>query len=276
MQTKWMAPSAERRARWPKAVPRKAVNSCPGHLARGHGELAVLDPAGAADVAVDRHVVGRVGEDHLRALVAEQPVVGRGLEGVAADHPMRAEVPDIADLGDRRSCRDLRQPIVAGIAGLFRIEAGDQAVDLGDGEAGDAEVEVELGLEQPGELDGEHLLVPAGVQRKLVVGEDIGALLGGGHGRDQPAGHRREAEQPRRGHPAVAGQDGVRLVDQHRVGEAEGADAVGDLADLLLRVGAGVAGPGLEGLGGKVLQGIIGKRGRGGRHERGPSLCGSR
>lgn len=32
------------------------------HLARRHRDLGVLDRAEAADVAVDRHVVGRVGE----------------------------------------------------------------------------------------------------------------------------------------------------------------------------------------------------------------------
>ena len=51
------------------------MNSASRHLARGHGELAVLHRAGAADMAVDRHVVGRIGEDHLRQVAAEQPLV---------------------------------------------------------------------------------------------------------------------------------------------------------------------------------------------------------
>ena len=38
-------------------------------------------------------------------------------------------------------------------------------------------------------------------------------------------------------------QDRPCLVDQHRVGEAELTDAGGDLPDLLLRMGAGIAGP---------------------------------
>jgi hypothetical protein len=64
MQTKWMAPSWLWRARWPSTVVRKAVKALLVHLARGHGELAVLDRAGAADMAGDGHVVGRVGEHH--------------------------------------------------------------------------------------------------------------------------------------------------------------------------------------------------------------------
>jgi hypothetical protein len=41
------------------------------HLAGCHGELAVLDRAKAADVAGNRHTVGRIGEHHLRPGVAE-------------------------------------------------------------------------------------------------------------------------------------------------------------------------------------------------------------
>jgi hypothetical protein len=44
----------------------------------------------------------------------------------------------------------------------------------------------------------------------------------------------------------VAGEDRVRAVDQHRVREPEGADAVRDLPDLLLRMRARVPGPGPE------------------------------
>ena len=40
------------------------------HLAGSHGELAVADPPEPADMAVDRHVVGRVGEDESPPLAA--------------------------------------------------------------------------------------------------------------------------------------------------------------------------------------------------------------
>ena len=42
-----------------------------GHLAGGHGELAMLDRAEPRDMTVDRHVVGRVGEDQLRRLASK-------------------------------------------------------------------------------------------------------------------------------------------------------------------------------------------------------------
>ena len=47
-----------------------------------------------------------------------------------------------------------------------------------------------------------------------------------------------EAEQMRGEHPAVAGDNAVLLVDQHRVGEAKFADRGGDLRDLLVAVRA--------------------------------------
>ena len=48
------------------------------HLTRCHGEFAVLDRAKAADVPGNRHVVGRVCEYELGALLAEQGLIGLG------------------------------------------------------------------------------------------------------------------------------------------------------------------------------------------------------
>ena len=45
-------------------------------------------------------------------------------------------------------------------------------------------------------------------------------------------------------HPAVAGDNAVLLVDQHRVGEAKFAHRGGDLRDLLVAVRARVSGVG--------------------------------
>ena len=202
-------------------------------------------------MAVDRHVVGRVGEDHPRLLAVHQQPDDVRVERVAADQPVRPELPDIARPAARRP--GLGQPVVLGIAGLLRRQPLDQAVDLRDREAGDADVEAEIVGEERLQLLGQQVLVPAGVQRQLVVGEHIGPLLGRRHGLDADAGHRRHAEELRRLDPAMAGEDGVLGVDQHRVGEAEGPDALGDLADLLLRVGAGVARPGLQSGGGDLL-----------------------
>src|SRR5690349_24026066 len=70
--------------------------------------------------------------------------------------------------------------------------------------------------------------IPAGVDRQLVVGEHIGAALHRREVRQDDARHLVEAEQMRGEHPAVAGDNAVLFVDQHRVGEAKFADRGGD------------------------------------------------
>ena len=75
------------------------------------------------------------------------------------------------------------------------------------------------------EARGEQVLVPAGLEREFVVGEDVGALLVLGHVVEPQTEHLGHAEPLCRGHAPVAGQDRSRLVDQHRVGEAELLDA---------------------------------------------------
>ena len=67
-----------------------------------------------------------------------------------------------------------------------------------------------------GQFNLQQFHVPAGVQRELVVGDDIGALL-----RLAPAArdhHRNlsQAQLTRRQHPAMAGDQRAALVDQHR------------------------------------------------------------
>jgi hypothetical protein len=50
-----------------------------------------------------------------------------------------------------------------------------------------------------------------------------------------------EPQQPGGGEPAMASDNGSRVVDQNRIGKAESADALGDLADLTGAVYAGIA-----------------------------------
>ena len=55
-----------------KRFPQKIRIGPLGHLARGHDELSMARLASAADVAADRHVVGRVGENQPGLLPAQQ------------------------------------------------------------------------------------------------------------------------------------------------------------------------------------------------------------
>ena len=99
-------------------------------------------------------------------------------------------------------------------------------------ETGDGDVDVEFELQEALELDGEQLPVPARVFGKLVVGDDVGADLGGREVREADRRHLLDAEPYRRFDAAVAGDDAAVTIDQHRVGKPKPLDAVRDLADL--------------------------------------------
>ena len=64
-------------------------------------------------------------------------------------------------------------------------------------------------------------LVPAGVQRQLVVGQHVGALLRLAQTRELDHRHAVQPQLPGRQQPAMAGDDAVLAVDQDRVGPAE-------------------------------------------------------
>ena len=158
---------------------------------------------------------------------------------------MRPELPDLAPVDPGGG--GVREDLVGRVVRLLGGDGRQEGVDLRNREARDADVEVEVRGHQCPQFSGEQVLVPVGIERQFVVGEDIGALLGLAQVGELQTGHRRQIEEGRRGHAAVAGQDRARLVDQHRRGEAELPDTGGDLADLLRGMGAGIAGPRGEG-----------------------------
>ncbi len=96
MHTKAIAPSRQTLRHRREAVGEEADERGLGHLARRHGELAVAHLARAADVAIDRHIVGRIGEDEVDPLAGEQPLVGGRIARVAAEQPVTAQPPDLA------------------------------------------------------------------------------------------------------------------------------------------------------------------------------------
>jgi hypothetical protein len=73
----------------------------PVHLARGHGKLIVLDGPATANVTPDRHVVGRVGKDHVGLLTGHEGLAGPRLAGITTDEaydqissPQRRAIPE--------------------------------------------------------------------------------------------------------------------------------------------------------------------------------------
>ena len=101
---------------------------------------------------------------------------------------------------------------------------------------------IEAGTLQVVDLDAQHGVVPAGVQRQLIVRKHIGALL-----RRRPAccNHDRDFSYPklvRRKHAAMPGDYAVRLIDEHGNRPTPFADRRRDLVDLFRTMRAGIAG----------------------------------
>src|SRR5262249_32557974 len=149
-----------------KGSPKEAGEFGLGHLARCHGEFPVLDRAAAADMTLYRHVVGRVREDHLRLLALHKRRNSIWIESVAADQPVGSQRPDVAPPAQSRSF--LRDTIILGIARLLWDQPLDEVVNLGDREAGEADVKVDIARDQGLKLAGQDFVIPAGIERDLV------------------------------------------------------------------------------------------------------------
>ena len=209
----------------------------PSTSRHAHGELAMADAAEPADMAVDRNVVGWVGEDEVGTLALQQTIEGLSLSGIAADEPMTIKQPYLSSLviavsGSVRGGIWSSGP-PAGAEECLRFV--QQQIDFGKGEARDLNVEVDIdkGLQ----FDREQSAIPAGVQASLLSAMHVSSALrrievGQPNRRDALQAH-----EPGCLDSAMAGDDLVIIADQHRIGEAELLNAIGNLPDLLLGMG---------------------------------------
>ena len=95
----------------------------------------------------------------------------------------------------------------------------------------------------------EALPIPARIFGDLVVGQEQCALLSLAQPFENDHRHLAEAEKIRGRKATVPQQDRVVLIDYERDHEAEGENAIGDLADLLLRMRPRVTWIGFERMG---------------------------
>ena len=181
------------------------------------------------------HVIGRIGEAHIGELPIQHPLDIGQHRGIAAEQPVITQHPQIARLGDRL----LRQRRCLIVIGQALLPARQQPFQLARAEADQAEVEAEV--REIRQLEPQQRLIPAGVQRQLVVGQHVSPLLRLAHMRELDHRHLLQPELSRRQHPAMAGDDAVCAVDEHRVRPAELADAGSDLRHLGIGMGARIA-----------------------------------
>ena len=91
---------------------------------------------------------------------------------------MPIELPQVPAPGHGRSRVDRGGDLVLWTALRVRRRFPrlvQQQIDLGERKAGDLDVKVDV--DERLQLDREHLAVPAGVQRELVVGDNVGPAL---------------------------------------------------------------------------------------------------
>jgi hypothetical protein len=105
----------------------------------------------------------------------------RGGARIAADNAVVAKDPDIAEPRDRRRSAFRIPDLVILVLGRILFASLDKAVDLGRRETGDREVEGQIrrqiNLEEPVELQGEQLRVPASEFGEAVVRNPQRGLL---------------------------------------------------------------------------------------------------
>ena len=73
------------------------------HLAPAHREVAMMNVAKSADMALDGDVVRRIGKYKFRLGAFEQVIVGGFVASIPAQQTMVTEQPQISGLGDRRT-----------------------------------------------------------------------------------------------------------------------------------------------------------------------------
>ncbi len=112
-------------------------------------------------------------------------------------------------------------------------------IDLGHGKAG--QLDLDMNVEKALELNSQKLLVPAGIQRELIVSEDVSSPLRRVQMGEAQGRNRLHFEKLRRLNTAVTGDDFALIGDEHGVIETESLDRRSDLFDLRLAVTPGVS-----------------------------------
>src|SRR5947207_12965212 len=94
-------------------------------------------------MAVDRHVVRRIGKYSLRLLAAHEPFERSNVSGITAEEPMRTELPQITHLRDGRAVHHKRRHFVGRIMPLLPLALLNDKINLRGIEAGDLDGKIE-------------------------------------------------------------------------------------------------------------------------------------
>src|SRR5215831_17700876 len=146
------------------------------HLAGGHGEVSVPDAPEAADVPIDRQVVGRIRKYEIRLRTLHERVVCAFIPRIAAIKAVSAKQPEVSTLCNGRLGSQLWNGVLWQQRSLFDLGCFiEDEIDLGHFEAGQLDLEVHV--DESLQLNRQDLSVPTRFRRQLVVGQDVSTLL---------------------------------------------------------------------------------------------------
>ncbi len=210
------------------------------HLAGRHREFPMAGLSASTDVAMDRHVVGRIGKSGAGSLRAKEPAIGFGVQRVAAQNLVTSQQPKIAGPGDCGPQHGGNRPFGRFTAVLR--QRLDAQIDFANVESGRLERKIEAGACKLLQCFAEQPIIPGGDFGQAIVGDRKGPALGGGQMSETDGRDFGQAKKFRGEHASMAGDDIILAVDKNGHIEPEALNAAGDLTDLLLCVNAGVPG----------------------------------
>ena len=187
--------------------------------------------------ALKIHEIRRIRADEVDLLFAEQAAVCLRLGGIPADDRVAPEVPDIAGF---REARLFQLGVYIEAVFLRAVLLREETREFFLVKACERHIEI-LALEV-GQFDAQHLLIPARVERELVVRDDVRAPLRLCQMLLADAGNLLQPELLRRVKTAVPAEDGAILRGHDRREKSELPDAGGNLRHLLRTVCPRVAG----------------------------------
>jgi hypothetical protein len=185
----------------------------------------------------DCHIVRGIGKYHLGAFGAQNLPVALGDKRISTQDAVFTKEPKIARPSNWHSFGVNFDPFVF----LVEAQTVQMKIDLAHLKAADLEIDLRCKLQNLGEFEGECIAVP-----RRIVGDPVERKP------QQPQLCFRKIRQTNRWHLAQAHlpcgedqtparDDSSARIDQDRQDEAEPVEAVGELAQLLGRVLAGLA-----------------------------------
>jgi hypothetical protein len=78
-------------------------------------------------MALDLHIVGRIGEHRCSPLALHQGDVSLRIKGAAAVNPVSSEDPEVSDLAHRHGRADVRQ-FIGGVLFRFRLRINTKSL----------------------------------------------------------------------------------------------------------------------------------------------------